>query len=468
MTKLPSFSRWPSHAAVAVTACALAACGGGQDTDAPQAAAQARQSDGPDAETAAIGTATATATATAVPVGTLSLVSPLSPGGGAPCAMSGNGWLVAYVNNSNNRDQVWVRNLATGTLVLGSSQANGSPIVAAAVCRALSPDGRYLVLDVAASGGGLYSTTPPTDAALYVKDLQTGSLHRATPQLNTLPTTRAFQFVGLSNDGQRVAFIGLPTTTYLGGYYTVVNGPTRLLLQDLAANRLVDLTSTARLADTTGPADPGTAALSPDGNRLAFVSAEPFPEVGDTDARNDVLVMNLQTGALSLGSADTPTTAGFAWSQVSGFAQGGTRLVYQGVPPQQFQSTGLYANTLATNAVQLLASRSATDNSYFGGANDQTLAFDDTLRQVVFLRYDSRTRLNRPWLRQLATGSEQRLDSTTAGVLGNNFSTAPLISPDGTQAAFGNFSTNLVRLGRNAPQFQTYRKTIGAAAVAAE
>ena len=452
------------RAAIALAVCALAACGGGQDAATNSATNSATAAATPQAATPA-NQPGILAAATTAPVGTLSLVSLLASGGGAPCAISASGDLVAYVDNSSGRNQVRLRNLATGSLVLASTQANGSPILAAAVCRGMSPDGRYLVLDVAASSGSPDSTAPLTDAALYVKDLQTGALQRATPQLNTLPTTRAFQFVGLSHDGQRLAFLGLPTTTYLGGYQTVANGPTRLLLQDLAANRLVDLTSTARLATTTGPAEPGTAALSPDGQRLAFVSAAPFPEVGDTDDRNDVLVLNLQTGSLSLGSPDTPATAGFSWSRLQGFAQGGSRLIYQGGPPQQFLGTGLYANTLATGTVALLAGRSSTDNSYFGGANDETLAFDDALRQVVFLRSDSRNRFNQPWLRQLATGSEQRLDSTATGVLGNSFSTAPLISADGTQTSFGSFATNLVRLGRTAPTFQTYRKTVGVAAV---
>ena len=441
-----------------VAAWALAACGGGEITELAPATASAQQA-------AANDPAARATTAAAAPVGTLTLVSGLATGGLSPCAVSANGNIVAYADNSSGRAQVQVRNLSTGTLVLGSAAANGSPL-GNAVCRGLSPDGRYLVLDVEATSGSPFGGPPGSDAALFVKDLQSGSLVRATPQLNTLPTTRAFQFVGLSADGRRMAFLGLPTTTYVAAYDLRADGPVRLLYRDLDSSQLVDLSSTARLAPSTGPVF-GVAALSSDGSRLAFVSPADFPEVGDNDNRNDVLVLNLTTGALSLASPDTANTSGFAWSTVRGFAAGNTRLVYDGDSASPTVAGGIYSNVVGGNQVQLLATRVVGNINVLGGAISETIGFDDALRQVVFLRYDGQSRFNQPWLRNLNTGAEQRVDSTAAGVLGNSFSTTPVIAADGTQVAFGTFASNLVRLQRTTPRNQVYRKTVAVGNVAA-
>lgn len=442
-------------AAAALAALALAACGGGGDTDAASDTARAQQ-ETTDGTTARI------SAAPVAPVGTLTLVSVLATGGGAPCATSADGNIVAFVDNSSGRNQVRVRNLRTGTLVLGSTSADGSALPST-VCRGMTPDGRYLVLDVVATSGSIFGGGSGRDAALFVKDLQTGSLTRATPQLDTLPTTRAFDFVGVSNDGQRVAFLGLPTTTYLGGYDLRADGPVRLLYRDLGSSQVVDLSSTARLEPNTASALPGVAAISGDGSRLAFISPAPFPEVGDSDALSDVLVLNLNNGSVTLASPDTGSASGFVWTRLYGFANADSRVVYEGNSRQPGGSRGIFSNTVEGQAVQVLASGSFNNVDFFGGAIGETLDFDDALQQVVFLRYNSQRRVNQPWLRNLRTGAEQRLDTTATGVLGNSFSTAPLIAADGTQVAFGSFATNLVRLGRFAPSGQVYSKTVGVA-----
>lgn len=454
MTRLrlyPSRQRHTRLAVTAIAALALAAA-------AASARAQQETTDG------ATGRASAAALGS---VGTLTLVSVLATGGGEPCATSADGNIVAFADNSSGRDQVRVRNLRTGALVLGSTFANGSSI-ATAVCRGMSPDGRFLVLDVPGFAGNPFLDTPGSDAALFVKDLQTGALTRATPQLDTLPTTRAFHFVGLSNDGQRVAFLGLPTTTYIAPYDLRANGPVRLLFRDLGSNQVVDLSSTARLPPNTASALPGVAALSGDGSRLAFVSPALFPEVGDNDGLDDVLVLNLNTGSLTLGSPDTSSTNGFGWFRLYGFANANNRLVYEGVSGQLGGSRGIFSNTVGGQAVQVLASGSADNINFFGGAIGETFRFDDALQQVVFLRYNQQARFNQPWLRDLRTGAEQRLDTTAAGVRGNSFSTAPLIAADGSQVAFGSFATNLVRLGRFTPRGQVYSKTVGVASTTAQ
>lgn len=464
---LTRFSRRPTQlAAAAFATLAVAACGGGDATDVAPNAAQPLDAAG-DAPTNRAGVASA------APVGTLSLVSVLATGGMSPCAVSADGNIVAFADNSSGRDQVQVRNVSTGALVLGSTAENGSPL-GRAVCRGLSPNGRFLVLDLPGFASDPLLGTVGRDAALFVKDLQTGSLRRVTPELNTLPTTRAFAFVGISNNGERIAFLGLPTVTYDASSFSfIATGPTRLLLRDLSSSQVVDLSSTARLEPTTAdgvlvPAPP-VAALSGDGTRLAFVSRALFPEVGDSDGLDDVLVLDLNSGALTLASQDTPTTRGFAWNNLRGFAAGNTRVVYQGaVQLQQGVASGLYSNVIGSNAVRLLATTPVGNGSFFSGAIGETIAFDDALKQVVFLRYDGQARANQPWLRDLSSGAEQRIDRTAAGVLGNSFSSAPLISADGTQVAFGTFASNLVRLGRFTPRGQVYRKTVAVAVTTAQ
>jgi hypothetical protein len=449
--------RGGASAAAAVSALVLAACGGGTVNDEATAQTQAQTADELDTRSVFASTA---------PVAALALVSALPNGGNATCGISANGEWVAYIESSTGRNQVLVRNVRSGTLVLGSAAANGSSLGESS-CRALSPNGRFLVLELPALASNPFLGTLGRDAALFVKDLQTGDLRRATPQLATLPTTRAFQFVGLSNDGQRVAFLGLPTTTYSGAYDLRPDGPVRLLYRDLSSTQVVDLSSAVRLDPTTDP-EPGVAALSGDGRLLAFVSSAAIPELGDNDGRSDVFLLNLSSGTLGLVSQDTNSTNGFRWNRIRGFAVGDSRLLYQGQSGQAGQSVGIYSNALDGSALRLLASSPIGTNRLFGGAIEETIGFDDALRSAVFLRYDEQARFNQPWLRNLSSGAEQRLDQTAAGVLGNSFSTSPLMSADGAQVAFASFSSNLVRLGRTTPRGQVYLKTVAPASAATQ
>jgi hypothetical protein len=86
---------------------------------------------------------------------------------------------------------------------------------------------------------------------------------------------------------------------------------------------------------------------------------------------------------------------------------------------------------------------------------------DDTASRVAFLRFDPATAQRMyAFVRDTATGSEQRADRSATNVNGNGNTTTFAISGNGQQVALGSSSTNLLRLPRNTFAWQVYVKSL--------
>jgi hypothetical protein len=472
---------------LAAATCLLAACGGGSsDTTLADDSISTSTSTSTSTNTnnatrlsAAATTATAAieapvrASAAAPVVGTLRLVSSDSGGraanqGATGCGISADGNVVAFVSASGNlvvgdndqRDDVFVKNLTTGVTIRASfpDPANNVQLNGSVTCGGLSANGRYVVFGANTpipTPGTIYA--PPSEPALFVRDLTTGRVTRITPPLASLPLTAGFTFQAISDNGQRVAFLAQPTTRYLGGYLTVADGPVRPFVYDISSGALRNLSNAINLAsgpDLQPGLDISTLALSSDGNQLAFATPINQPRAGDNNGLLNVFVLNLANDALR--SVFSP--AAFIY----GFRANDAQLLYRSNAASSLGVDGVYASTLSTGAVQVrVADRPGFALTDFG-ADPTRLSFSGDGFGVAYSRYANGR--DEAFARRLNTGQEQRLAVTSAGVVGNGRTTyGALLSADGSSALFNSDATNLVRLPRGTLPYQVYVKTVGAA-----
>lgn len=445
----------PRRAWTVLACAALAACGGGTpdagNTDAVTADAETR------ATTAAVASPGAVRLASANAAGT--------PGdiGGGVCAISADGQQVLMNSASSNlvpgdsnfQDDLFLKNLATGAVTQVNTSANGAPLVnrTELLCHGMSQDGTWVAFTASTGGSSPYLPGPEVEATLMLKNTRTGELLRVSPPRSSLPNIQKFTFGSITPDGSRLAFIAQPTTTYLGAYNLVANGPARLMVYDRPQRQVLDLSATALLDAGPGlSAEAGNrAVISPDGSKVAFDSRRDHPAAGDTNGLPDVLLVGVATGAVQL-AATAPQ--GLSGAVPHRFTADGQRLVVEFESNGPVGVAGLYAFTLATGGSRLLIPRGTINPP-------RAYSVDDTASRVAFLRYDPATAQRQyAFVRDTATGSEQRADRSATNVNGNGNTTTFAISGNGLQVALGSSSTNLLPLPRRTFAWQVYVKTL--------
>lgn len=385
-------------------------------------------------------------------VGALALASSTATGqskeGYAPCGISADGNLIAFVSPSaslvpgdtNGVDDVFVKNLQTGAVQRISTSATGAQLTDHSSCRQMTPDGRFVLL------GGFNLQ------GLVLKDLQTGAATPVYPAANSIPDNTGFSGGSMSDDGKVIAFVTRPTQTYLGAYSWVNNVPERIMVRNLATGSLTTLaTDNGRTADGEIILGHLNARVSPDGQRVAFVSSSSTLVAADTNQSPDVFVRNLATGSTSL-----------ATSSSSGAPMAGRTPLYNvewvNNDVLQFDTTtatslgptGEYLKNVDTGALQFLLAPEDGDSPVVSA----------DLSTVVFGRLYGSGWDRRIFSRDLSTGREQVVSSSSSGVAGNGNSNVGLISRNGARVVFGSNATNLFTPSPPSGSFQIYVKTI--------
>lgn len=337
--------------------------------------------------------------------GVTQLVS-VALGGGATGAgafgpsVSGDGRFVAFMSSggdivsgdTNNALDVFVRDMTTGTTVAASTTATGAftasggSLAGFPGARVLSDDGRYLAFSSLATE--LVPQPNGNVAQVYVKDLVTGAVVRASVDDTGAAGNLGSGAATISGDGHVVAFTS--SSTSFSALTTFAS--TQIFTRDLVTGRttLESVPTVPALVSVRAPASPG---LSFDGRYLVFETAASF-DPADIDGNWDIYLRDRVAGTTTLASPSTNNTFG----------------------------------------VDCRAPSISSDGAYVAfHSNDETLVPGDANGLTDVFLY---SRVSG----QLTLVSLNDAGLQTAG----GPSMTPSLSADGSQVAFASFATNLV------------------------
>src|SRR6266542_4122454 len=331
-------------------------------------------------------------------------------------SLSDDGRFVAFespdgnlVPNDNNRaNDVFVRDLLTGTNILVSVATNG--VMAGdgvSTDSAISADGRYVAFTSSADNLVAGDTNKTQD--VFVRDLQAGTTMLVSVSTNGIdPGDGPSSSPVISADGKFVLFRSRARTLAAGSF----SGSTENLFWR-------DLQSGTTYALSTAGVSP--AAMTPDGRFVAFGAS----------SVSGLYVWDAQTGT----TLSTNATSGAITSVA--ISPDGTRLVYSSGSPAMLYALDRSANT--NWVVGPLASIFHTGLRFSG--DGRFLAYSTAAAQVT----GDVNGITDVYLYDFQNGTNILISKSFASVGGaNDVSDSPDISADGRFVAYRSFASDIV------------------------
>jgi Tol biopolymer transport system component len=373
--------------------------------------------------------------------------------GSTTCALSADGSLVLFASDASNlvsgdtngATDLFLRNLTSGVTSRVSTGTGGTQLARGGRCvgGSMSSDGRFVAFNSTDNGG-----------TVFVKDTHTGTLIKASPDSGTVAQVTGFFGGAVSDDGRKVVFRTQPQLLYAGAYRWTNVIPARLMVRDLITGTISTLpTDNGNVAD--GEVTGVQFGISPDGERVTFVSTSSSLVAGDTNGLADVFVRHLSTGATTIASSSSsgaPTTGGGIFWRLSFVSN--SQVAFLTGSTSSLGERGYYLKDFASGALQLVLRDSD------GGS---TAMLSGDARTVVFARVYSgfNTRII---ARDRTTGAETLVSASASGTPSNGNSTGGIISRNGTRVAFGSSASNLITPRPPSGVFQIYARSLGSAA----
>lgn len=343
-------------------------------------------------------------------------------------AATGNGRFVAFDSfasnlvpgDTNGTEDVFVKDLRTGRIALASADAGGNQFGTASEAPSISANGRYVAFEK------LPAPSDPAGSHVFVKDLRTGQLTQAdTDAQGNAGNGSTYDPPSISANGRYVAFtseasnlvpgdtndtldvfvkdlrtgaVTLASSSSAGtpngvGTYSdepslSADGRTVAFVNRFGGVEVKDL-DTGQLT-LTGSAAPmpgesiGQPSLSADGRFVAFDSFGGAPALpgynGFIQTANgsvlshDVFVKDLQTGQLTLASADAAGNQGNGYSSDAVLSPNGRFVAFESgatnlTPDLTNGHGGVFVRDLWTGGVSLVAANAPSANGHYGSGD---------------------------------------------------------------------------------------------------
>lgn len=221
--------------------------------------------------------------------------------------------------DSGGYHDVFVRNLATGTVVRASHATGGGSPSAFSAGPAISADGRWVVYFSAADDIVSGDVNERTDVFLF--DGSNGENQMVSLNPVGVPSNGHSSSASVSDDGNRVAFVS--NAKDLAGTEAFVD---HVYVRDIAAGtiHLVDRASSG-VASEGHPTDPR---ISTDGSGVVFASSGVDLVVGDVNWQTDVFFAPVKGGAIELLSLDADGVQGNRVSELPFLAADGRAVAF--------------------------------------------------------------------------------------------------------------------------------------------
>lgn len=243
-------------------------------------------------------------------------------------ALSGDGRLVVFTSQADNLvtgdtngvADVFVKDLVTGEIVRASTDSNGVQGNATSTRASISEDGRYVVFESVSTNLVAGDTNGKTD--VFLKDLQTGETTRVSIDKNGAEGDEDSDKAKISANGRYVVFNSRATTLL------AADGDTQsdIYLKDLRTGRLSLISTAANGVKANGASyDPS---ISADGRYIAFDSFGDNLGPVDGNGDVDVYVKDRRTGAVMLASSDDEGIASDTYAESSMISANGRYVVF--------------------------------------------------------------------------------------------------------------------------------------------
>jgi uncharacterized repeat protein (TIGR01451 family) len=355
--------------------------------------------------------------------------------------------LDAGITDANERPDVYVRDLITGTTTLISVDAAGT---AAADDESgqpvFSPDGTRIAFYSEASDLGPTDTNGDRD--VYLRDLSTGTTTLVSVDAAGTDAGGGEQPT-FSPDGDELAFVS--SGTDLGP--TDGNGQQDLYLRDLTAGT-TSLVSVNAAGTAAGDGATSGPAFNPDGTKIVFESDAADLGPTDTNATTDVYLRDLLAGTTTLISVNAAgTDSGISSSITPSFDPTGGRVLFASharnlVAADTDNQRDVFIRDLGTATTTLVSVNAAGTSS----GNDFSFnpRFDAGGTRVLFESFASdlgATDTNGQgdiYVRDLDAGRTTLVSANAAGTdSGNGQTVIARFRPGTAQIAFTSSSSNL-------------------------
>ena len=350
--------------------------------------------------------------------------------------------------DTNHARDVFVRDLRSGTTERVSVATDGTQANSDSLIPAISADGRYVAFMSDASNLVPGDTNEGWD--VFVRDLRSGTTRRVSVATGG---TQASLFSGsgsgspaISGDGRYVAFDSEASNLVPGD----TNRTNDVFVRDLRSGTTQRVSLAAD--GTQGNDYSEYPAISADGRYVAFESDASNLVPGDTNEGWDVFVRDLRSGTTELVSVATNGTQANSyssapaisadgryvafWSGASNLVPGDTNEHYDVfVRDRQLGTTDRVS--VASNGTQ------ANGDSAFPAisADGRYVTFESEASNVV---PGDTNHARDVFVRDLRSGTTERVSVATDGTQANSDSLIPAISADGRYVAFDSAASNVV------------------------
>lgn len=353
--------------------------------------------------------------------------------------------------DTNNDSDIFLRDrLNHATVRISVDSADAQATLGNSTAPDLSSNGRYIAFTSAATN--LVPNDTNTFADIFLRDQVGGSTHRVSVDSSGLQANDASDHPSVSDDGVYVAFESLASNLVTG------DGNTE---SDVFIHNTQDGSTILASVDSNGTqGNFGSFAprLSSDGNLVVFESDADNLVTGDSNTFRDIFVHNRTTGATERVSVSSSGGQANGVSRSAAITPDGRYVVFVSSATNLAAGdsdtfTDIYRHDRQTGETLLV---SVSSSGVKGNGNSDSPSISADGRFVSFesaatnLVSGDSNGFNDVFVRDMIGGTTSRQSVDASGnqaILGN--SSLPVISDDGNYVTFASDATNLVTNDQN-------------------
>jgi len=356
---------------------------------------------------------------------------------------SGASNLVA--DDTNGVDDVFMKDLVSGVTTRVSTDSHGSQADYQSYWPSVSGDGRYVIFQSEASNLVADDTNLFDD--VFVKDTVSGVTTRVNTSSSGEQSDAGCDDAVISSDGRYVVFTSCATNLVADD----TNGWQDVFVKDLQTGAVtrVNVAQDGTAAD----GDSNSPAVSGDGRYVTFVSAATNLVANDTNALADVFVKDVQSGVVTRVSTASDGAEGNDWAYgVSAISDDGRYVTFTSVASNLVDGDTNVNDDVFLKDLQsgVTVRVSTAANGAEANGHSQWASLSGDGRYVVFMSEASdlvdggvSSMLN-VFVKDVQTGAIARLSEESDGTPANSVSVLPMVSGDGRYVVFSSYATNLV------------------------